>query len=122
TMNARQTTITTKPTTSAGTHAALAKLDDARTLLTTISAALEREHEQRTSDLDNPRIGWRHYGDAARVLEELKTVADALGIARHEVAGGHACPGCGTRDADRLDLDDDDHVRCTVCGCEYTID
>jgi hypothetical protein len=115
-------TITQKPTTSAGTHAALAKLDDARTLLTTISAALEREHAQRTDDLVTPAIGWRHYGDAARVLAELKVVADALGIARNEVAGDHACPGCGTRDADRLTLDDDDHVRCSVCGCEYTLD
>jgi hypothetical protein len=120
-MNARQTTITKKPTTSAGPQAALARLDDARTLLTTISAALEREHAKRTSDLDTPRIGWRYFGDAARVLEELKTVADALGIERNEVAGEHACPGCGTRDADRLALDEND-VHCAVCGCEYTID
>ena len=56
------------------------------------------------------------------LLEQLKTVGDLLGIPRNEVIEGHGCPGCGTRDADRLAVDEDDHVRCTVCGCEYTID
>ena len=78
-------TTTKKTTTNNGPRAALAKLDDARTLLTTISTALEREHARRTSDLNQPQVGWRHYGDAGRLLEELKTVADLLGIPRNEV-------------------------------------
>lgn len=30
-----------------------------------------------------------------------------------------ACPICGERNADRLVWVDDEHVQCTMCGCEF---
>lgn len=114
---------TTKNTRSGdGPRAALARLEDARTLLTTISTALETEIARRTDDVEQQRTGWTHYGDAARLHEDLKAVAEQLQIQRNEVEMEHACPGCHTRDADRLLINDDDDVRCTVCGCEYSLD
>ncbi len=104
-----------------GPRAAVAKLEDARSLLTTLRQALDREILERADDLNRPGLGWTHFGDAARLLEELKEVGHLLGVDRNEVFDEHACPGCGTRDVDRLLLDDN-QVRCTVCGCEYTLD
>ena len=68
-----------------------------------------------------PGRGWAHFGDAGRLFEELKNLGELLGIDRNEVFDEHSCPGCGTRDVDRL-LIDDSEVRCTVCGTEYTLD
>jgi len=104
-----------------GPRAAIAKLEDARALLTTIRQALDKEVLERTDDLSRPGLGWTHFGDAARLLEELKDVGHLLLIDRNEVLDEHACPGCGTRDVERLLLDESE-VRCTICGCEYTLD
>ena len=113
--------ITKKTTREDGPRAAVAKLEDARTLLTRIRQALDQEILERTDDLSRPGLGWTHFGDAARLLEELKDVGHLLGIDRNEVFDEHSCPGCGTRDVDRL-LIDESEVRCTICGTEYTLD
>ena len=112
--------ITKKTTPDAGPRATLAKLEDARALLTTIRQSLDREILKRADDVGNPGVGWKNFGEAARLLEELKTVGDLLGMGRNEVGSEHACPGCGTRDVDRL-LIDENEVRCTVCECEYSV-
>ena len=114
-------TINKKPTRDAGPRAAVAKLEDARALLTTIRQSLDREILKRTDDLGSTGVGWKHFADAARLFEELKDLGHLLLIDRNEVMDEHACPGCGTRDVDRLLIDEDD-VRCTICGCEYTLD
>ena len=111
--------ITKKTTPDAGPRATLAKLEDARSLITTIRQSLDREILKRADGVGKSDVGWTHFGDAARLLEELKAVGDLLGMGRNEVGSEHACPGCGTRDADRLAIEDDG-VRCAVCGCEYT--
>ena len=113
--------ITKKTARDAGPRAAVAKLEDARALLTTIRQSLDREILRRADDLSQPDRGWTHFGDAARLFEELKTFGELLGIDRNEVLSTHACPSCGTRDADRLLIYEDD-VRCTACGCEYRLD
>ena len=113
--------ITKKTQREDGPRAAIAKLEDARTLLTTIRQALDKEILKRTDDLSRPGSGWTHFGDAARLLEELKEVGHLLLIDRNEVLDEHACPGCGTRDVDRLMIDESE-VRCAICGTEYTLD
>lgn len=113
--------ISKKTTRDAGPKATLVKLEDARTLLATLQRALDTEINERKADLARARTGWTHFGDAARLLEELKDVGHLLLVDRNEVLDEHACPGCGTRDVDRLLLDESE-VRCTVCGCEYTLD
>ncbi|MEO2031505.1 MAG: hypothetical protein ABGZ35_05425 [Planctomycetaceae bacterium] len=113
--------ITKKTKGEDGPRAAIAKLEDARALLTTIRQALDKEILERTDDLSRPGLGWTHFGDAARLLEELKDVGHLLLIDRNEVLDEHACPGCGTRDVERLLLEESE-VRCTICGTEYTLD
>jgi NurA-like 5'-3' nuclease len=113
--------ITKKTRREDGPRATVAKLEDARTLLTTIRQALDKEILERTDDLSRSGLGWTHFGDAGHLLEELKEVGHLLLIDRNEVMDEHACPGCGTRDVDRL-LIDESEVRCTVCGTEYTLD
>ncbi|MEQ9588042.1 MAG: hypothetical protein RJS97_08820 [Parvibaculaceae bacterium] len=111
--------ITKKTKREDGPRAAVAKLEDARALLTKISQALDNTILERTND---PGAGWAYFGDAGRLFEELKNVGELLGIARNEVLDVHACPGCGTRDVDRLLIDESEDVRCTICGTEYTLD
>ena len=113
--------ITKKTARDAGPRAAVAKLEDARALLTTIRHALGSEILRRADDISKPEQGWAHFVDAARLFEELKTFGELLGIDRNEVISEHACPSCGTRDVDRLLIDEDD-VRCTICRCEYRLD
>ncbi len=113
--------ITKKTRREDGPRATVAKLEDARTLLTTIRQALDKEILERTDDLSRSGLGWTHFGDAGHLLEELKEVGHLLLIDRNEVGDEHACPGCGTRDVDRLLLNESE-VRCTVCGTEYTLD
>ena len=113
--------ITKKTKREDGPRAAVAKLEDARALLTKIRQALDIEILERTDDLSRSGLGWTHFGDAGHLLEELKEVGHLLLIDRNEVMDEHACPGCGTRDVDRL-LIDESEVRCTVCGTEYTLD
>ncbi len=113
--------ITKKTQREDGPRATVAKLEDARTLLARMRQALDKEILKRTDDLNRPGSGWAHFGDAARLLEELKEVGHLLLIDRNEVIDEHACPGCGTRDVDRLLLNESE-VRCTVCSCEYTLD
>jgi hypothetical protein len=113
--------ITKKTQREDGPRAAVAKLEDARTLLARMRQALDKEILKRTDDLNRPGSGWAQFGDAARLLEELKEVGHLLLIDRNEVIDEHACPGCGTRDVDRLLLNESE-VRCTVCGTEYTLD
>ena len=102
-------------------RATISKLEDVHTLLANIRRALDREIRERMNDLDDAAIGWTHFGDAARLLEELKEVGHLLMIDRNEVGDADACPCCGTRDVDRLRLDESE-VRCTVCECEYSLD
>jgi hypothetical protein len=111
--------ITKKTKREDGPRAAVAKLEDARALLTRIRQALDKEILERTDDLSRPGLGWTHFG--GRLFEELKNVGELLGIDRNEVFDEHSCPGCGTRDVDRL-LIDESEVRCTICGTEYTLD
>ena len=101
--------------------ATVAKLQDARTLLVRMQRALDREIRDRKRDVGKTGIGWTHYGDAGRLLEELKEVGHLLMIDRNEVDDADACPCCGTRDVDRLRLDESE-VQCTICGCEYSLD
>jgi len=97
----------------------LVKYEDARSLLNRIREALDAEILDRNQ---NAR-GWSHYGDACRLLEELKELGHLFHIDRNEVADNHACPHCGTKDADHLIIQDDARsVRCTVCGCRYELD
>ena len=112
--------ITKKTKREHGPRAAVAKLEDARALLTRIRQALDNEILERSDDLNRPGIGWKHFGDAGRLFEEFKSIGELLGIDRNEVFDEHSCPGCGTRDVDRL-LIDESEVRCTVCGTEYTL-
>ncbi|MDA0207670.1 MAG: hypothetical protein O2795_20340 [Acidobacteria bacterium] len=113
--------VTKKTKREDGPRAAVAKLEDARTLLTRIRQALDNEILKRTDGLSRPGLGWTHFGDAGHLFEELKNVGELLGIDRNEVFDEHSCPGCGTRDVDRL-LIDESEVRCTICGTEYTLD
>ena len=89
--------ITKKTRREDGPRAAVSKLKDARNLMDTIRIALDREITERTDDLAKTDIGWTHFDDAARLLEELKDVGHLLLIDRNE-------------------------VRYTVCGCEHRID
>jgi hypothetical protein len=107
-------TITKKTTRDNGPQATLAKYQDARTLLDAIRTKLDQR-------MDQPTRGWAGFGDAGRLLEDLKNIGDWLGIPRNEVIDEHACPGCHTRDADRLAIDEEERVRCTACGCEYKL-
>jgi len=113
--------ITKKTQREYGPRATIAKLEDARALMTTIRQTLDKEILKRTDDLSRPGSGWTYFGDAGRLLEELKNIGELLGIDRNEVCDELSCPGCGTRDVDRL-LIEENEVRCTVCGCEYTLD
>ena len=114
-------TVTKKTTREDGPRAAVAKLDDARALLKTIQRALDKKLLERKDDLNRPSLGWTHFGDAGHLFEQLKNFGELLGIDRNEVPAEHSCPGCGTRDVDRL-LVDESEVRCTICGCEYKLD
>jgi hypothetical protein len=101
-----------------GPRATAAKLKDAQAMLNAIQTVMEKARRDRANDQTG---NWAHFDDACRLLEELKKVGDLLRIPRNEVAPEDACPECGTRDVDRL-LIDEGEVRCTVCGCEYTLD
>ncbi|HSG71770.1 MAG TPA: hypothetical protein VLA12_15215 [Planctomycetaceae bacterium] len=109
-------TILKRTKTENGPQATLAKYEDACTLLDAIRNKLEERMQNQ------PGPGWSDFGDAGRLLEDLKNVGDWLGIARNEVIGDHACPDCYTCDADRLEIDEEERVRCTVCQCEYKLD
>lgn len=112
--------ILSKPKRDAGPQATLCKLEDARTLITRIREAIDREIDRRVDDRGRADVGWKHFGDAARLLEELKDVGHWLLIDRNEVGDDDGCPVCGTRDVDRLRLDGNE-VHCTTCGCEYEL-
>ena len=110
-----------KPTSAAGPQAAFAKLADCREMVARIQQEIETLHAQRTNDAERPDLGWRHFGEAAHLRERLKEIGDLLGIERNEVLPEEACPGCGTRDADRLVANERD-ITCSICGCEYRLD
>jgi hypothetical protein len=42
-------------------------------------------------------------------------------VGSNDVGEELGCPRCSERDADLLEIDDDENVRCLACGCTYTI-
>ncbi len=61
------TKITKKTTLNAGPRATLAKLEDARALLSTVRQSLDGEILKRADDVGRHGVGWTHFGDAARL-------------------------------------------------------
>jgi len=52
---------------------------------------------------------------------DVDYVRDAINAQAEEVvAEADACPGCGERRIDRLVWQDDETVKCTTCGKQYT--
>jgi predicted RNA-binding Zn-ribbon protein involved in translation (DUF1610 family) len=39
----------------------------------------------------------------------------------NDVGAEFACPNCGEQDADRLEVDEDETVKCHACGATYSI-
>ena len=50
------------------------------------------------------------------VARLLACMAEGSG---NDVGEAFGCPKCGERDADRLEIHDDDTVRCETCGTTY---
>ena len=99
-------------------RATIAKFQGMKTLLNAIGREIDRQLPKEGEDPNDAGFTWAHFGDARRFYAELRELADIMQLPSNDVREEHACPECGERDADWLEILDD-RVRCAVCECEY---
>jgi len=105
----------------------------AETVLPTMRAAVAALHDVWAKCREVERALGRDLDGLEGVIQDMAAglddpesidvdyVRDALNAQLDdEVAEGNACPRCGERNQDNLVWQDDETVKCTTCGNQYT--